>query len=867
MRISNTLVFTIGTSLIIAVLWSTAVSQEKKSPVKPTPAKTEAKQKPKKRKPRGPEKPALAAIEFDGVKRSLAQPGRQLDLPACTQNKSGEIFIAYIDHNGKEDQLKLAKMTEDILSPLSTIGPPGIIHDPTLTVDLSGAVWCFWGQTNDKDIVELFACRYDPVTTSTGEVISVAKSGGAETFADAGLDSNGRVWVTWQSMRNHRSDIFARYYDPKTDKWSKELPVTQTNEGDWEPQIEFDDQGNTWIVYDSAVGNEFNISLARVSPDRSIKIWPIAHSPRYEARASIAGTADGKGFWIAAERGKVRWALDSRGHGNNTGINAKKTILFGRFDIESGTFKTIPVGQAGKAGNPINLPTIGVAPDGSPWVSYRYFERVLWRIAVTRYDVEKGMWSQARRIDGSTFGQDRSSHFLTGKDGKLWHCWTSDLRDTKASKEAGIYLAAINPDLKLPIAQQAKADPDLLSDTFSPSQSTPERPFKDRHTWKIDGTEHGLFWGDVHRHTDVSNCRTGYDGCINEHFRYAYDIGKLDFMGTSDHTDVGKIYSPYEWWHNQKMHDVFHTPGRFNSLYVYEREQRWPWGHRNVVFTDRGGPLVYIQRSRYLSSIWQKDLPAKPGIETEEIDPPELWDILERSGKNVAIVSHTGATGMGTDWGRYDKIDYRMETLVEIFQGARVSYEGAGAPQPTAGLRPDEKYTVNGDAKNAPPPPTPVEDFGKYKAGLYQNALTLGHRLGVFTSSDHISTHVSYGGVYCKEFTREGIVEGFKARRTIAATDKIYLNFTCNGKPLGSIFSTENKPDLWFKVDGTGKLKRVTIVRNEKNWKVFDSIEGVSLEKKITDDSPGAGENRYYIRVEQEDGNMAWSSPVWVEVK
>jgi hypothetical protein len=33
-----------------------------------------------------------------------------------------------------------------------------------------------------------------------------------------------------------------------------------------------------------------------------------------------------------------------------------------------------------------------------------------------------------------------------------------------------------------------------------------------------------------------------------------------------------------------------------------------------------------------------------------------------------------------------------------------------------------------------------------------------------------------------------------------------------------------------------------------------------------TDPSPLAGENRYYLRIEQSDGNMAWSSPMWVTV-
>jgi hypothetical protein len=33
------------------------------------------------------------------------------------------------------------------------------------------------------------------------------------------------------------------------------------------------------------------------------------------------------------------------------------------------------------------------------------------------------------------------------------------------------------------------------------------------------------------------------------------------------------------------------------------------------------------------------------------------------------------------------------------------------------------------------------------------------------------------------------------------------------------------------------------------------------------DAHPVTGENRYYVRVEQEDGNLAWSSPVWIQKK
>ena len=83
--------------------------------------------------------------------------------------------------------------------------------------------------------------------------------------------------------------------------------------------------------------------------------------------------------------------------------------------------------------------------------------------------------------------------------------------------------------------------------------------------------------------------------------------------------------------------------------------------------------------------------------------------------------------------------------------------------------------------------------------GLCKN----GHKLGVFASSDHISQHTAFGGVYVEKFTREGIIEALNARRTVAGTDKIFLEFSCNGKPLGSIFESTTLPRLEISVSGT----------------------------------------------------------------
>jgi len=792
---------------------------------------------------------------MQGSAIAWAEEGYQIDFPAATVHE-GETKLVGLVHRNGQDEIVLARLAEgaDQIEVLATLNEPGVAHQPAIATTPSSTVWAFWGQVGADDVMHLMARSADGA--KLGELLTLSKSAGSDSFATAGTDSEGRVWVTWQSLRAGQADIFARYL--KADgNWSDEIAVATSPDGEWEPRISFDDAGNAWIAWDGSKGNEFNINLSRVSSDGEVATFPIGHSARYEARADITPTADGKGFWIAGERGRVRWGLDARGHGNNTGLNAQKEILFGRFDMASESFTDIPLGPPGKAGNPVNLPAIGVDAEGHPWVCYRYVDRNLWRLAVTRYDAKTNSWCARRRVPDATFGQDRRSDFLSDLTGQLRICYASDLRQNKTAQTSGIYLASLKTEIDLPVKVAPEAPADFSSEPFSASQETPERPADDRHKWKVGEETYGLYWGDLHRHTDVSNCRTGFDGCIAEHFRYAYDI-----MGTTDHTDVGKIYDPYEWWHNQRMHDALHSPRNFNTLYVYEREQKWPWGHRNIVFAQRGGPIVYINRATYRNSQWQKEFPVRPGV--EQIEPKELWGILEKYGKPVAAISHTGGTNMGTDWGVYDEpIDMEVETIVEIFQGARVSYEGIGAPQPLAGLKPKEGYTANTGAET-PAPPTPISDFGNFNAGVYQNALAQKHKLGVFASSDHISQHVSYGGVYCKDFTREGIIEGFRARRTVAATDKIYVDFTCNGQPMGTEMTTSEAPTIWFRINGTAPLKRVTIVRNEEDWKVLDDFQGGEFETELQDEAPLDGINRYYLRVEQVDGNMAWVSPVWV---
>ena len=812
---------------------------------------------------------------------ALATDKLQEDFPAMCLDATGTPWVAYVEWDGKADRLKIARRDGASLKVTATLAGPGIIHRPAIACDGTGAIWVIWSQVNASDVMDLHArCVVDG--KARDEAVMLATSPAGDVFADAGTDAAGRVWVAWQSFRNGQSDIYARCYDPSAGKWGKEIQVTSNRAGDWEPRLAFAGKGAA-IAFDSSRNGNFDVYLAQIAGSR-VTLKQITKTPFYEGRASIAASPDGGSYWIAWERGKQLWGKNTRGVSGSTGLNARKAIEVARFDIASGTItpltdpsvalraaapaKALPAApkkakKAPKAGGGVlNLPEIATDGAGNIWLAGRRGSGKFWTISLVTYDATRQAWSAPAGLPDSSFSQDRRCQAARDAGGALWLAWPSDKRTSNRALKSGVYLAKVDPLLALAAMPTSRTTPTATAAPAAPvarwGDDTPERTRADRHVWKVDGKTYYLYWGDFHRHTDISNCRVAEDGCIVDQFRYAYDIGLMDFLGTSDHTDAGKPYDPYEWWCSQKLADAFYAPSFFNSFYVYEREQRWPWGHRNVIFTERGGPIVYIKRALYKSMPWHKVLPVDAG--GTDITPMELWKLLRTNGMDVTIISHTGATGMGTDWDKYGQIDHAVENLVEIYQGARVSYEGTDTPQPTVGF--PKGKTLQADAHGSV---KTSKGFGQYNKGVYQNALRNGYNLGVFANSDHISTHTSFGGVYTESFTRKDILDALNARRTIAGTDKIFIEFTCNGHVLGRIFETADKPTMTVRVRGTAPLRAVTIVRNEMNIRrVAPKTATTDLDITFTDEEPIKGVNRYYVRVEQVDGNMGWASPVWV---
>ena len=199
-------------------------------------------------------------------------------------------------------------------------------------------------------------------------------------------------------------------------------------------------------------------------------------------------------------------------------------------------------------------------------------------------------------------------------------------------------------------------------------------------------------------------------------------------------------------------------------------------------------------------------------------------------------------TNFGTDWKDNDR---DLEPVVEIFQGCRMSSEAARAP-----------YAFNPDRD---------ERFAKAynPQGMVSGAWAKGYRLGVIASSDHNSTHISYAMVYTGDASRSGILDAIRKRHTYGATDNIILDVRMGGHFMGDEFKLDRAQPLHVYVRGTGPLSRVEIIRDGKVI-YSNHPQGQTTDFKFTDYEVTAGFHHYYARVQQADGMIAWSSPMFI---
>jgi hypothetical protein len=477
-----------------------------------------------------------------------------------------------------------------------------------------------------------------------------------------------------------------------------------------------------------------------------------------------------------------------------------------------------------------SVPRLALDDAGGLWLLVRHHPLTgrageVWVSSATRYDGRS--WLPLRRLPASTNIIDNRPA-LVPVDGGMLAVYSGDRRTGIADRDEDDLFAA-----QLGVEGTAAQEPGLDDVAETPKATLATVHPNERediarirnYRIEVGGKSLRLMRGEFHRHTEFTSHRD-QDGLFEDAWRYALDAGRLDWMGDGDHDNGGG--NEYMWWLIQKVTDLHFHPPYFVAAQTYERSVVFPNGHRNVIMPRRG-----------IRPLPRGELAGTP--ETGSPDTKLLYQYLKHFGGICA--SHTSGTNMGTDWRDNDPT---VEPVVEIYQGHRHNYEHFGAPRSA----------------------TEETQIGGYQpSGVVWNALEKGYRLGFESSSDHVSTHLSYGIVLTDDASRPGIIEAFRQRHSYAATDNIILDVRSGTHLMGDIFDTTEKPSLEISAVGTAPVAKLHVIRDNKY--VFSTEPGTPQVKlRYADDAAQRGQTHYYyVRIEQADGNLAWASPMWITYK
>jgi hypothetical protein len=804
------------------------------------------------------------------------------DFPAAAYGPDGTLWLAYISYTIKDESrrtgsmqltggMQLKEQPADFKAyytpefgdqlfvkyhrdgkwsePIAITGPTEDLVRCAIGVEGDGTAWVVYS-ANRQGHHSLYgrSIRGKDVAPQLGAEQRLTKSAGPELGPVMCTDQAGHLWLAHQSW-NDAGAAQIVVSQCQAGRWTERL-FTLGKQGSnlWYPAIAASPDGKVAVAYDIYQDGDYDVEVAVLEGANETR-HVVAGSPRFEARPALAYDAGGR-LWIAYEEGPEKWGKDYGALDANDGsplynVRSVRVACLADGKLMKPSVELPTSARQGQAQMNFQspryaYPKLGLDGKGRLWLTYR--DKL-----PTPFGVQPGAeWlTRARRLDGDKWTEpieiqhadgllDSRPVLLPHQGGGLLVLTNTDGRYTTPGViDNQIYAAVVDLPGEPVEPALVPRDPDIKKDGRRQAAETAAvnriRDYRVEH----NGKKLHLARGEFHRHTEIS-FDGGSDGSLEDMFRYAIDVAALDWIGNTDHdSGNGREYS---WWLIQKLTDAYHVGKAFKPIFAYERSVQYPHGHRNCIFARRG--------IRTLPRLIEND-PDKRVGGVHADDTKMLYRYLRELDGICA--SHTSATNMGTDWRDHDA---QLEPLVEIYQGDRNSYEYEEAPR--AGHDPQSNKL-------------PVSIGGWRPAGFLNHAMKeKGYRLGFQSSSDHISTHISYCIVLAESLDREAFVTAMKKRHCYAATDDIILDIRSGEHLMGEAFKTDAAPSLQITAIGTKPLTRVDIL---KDHEVVATLKPGNQEYKgtWTDPKPSAGVHYYYVRAMQEDDELAWGSPMWID--
>lgn len=365
----------------------------------------------------------------------------------------------------------------------------------------------------------------------------------------------------------------------------------------------------------------------------------------------------------------------------------------------------------------------------------------------------------------------------------------------------------------------------------------------------LPDTDYSIYWGTLHGESEKVDSADG----IDTYLRHIRDEIGNQFAATSNFESTDE--TPNEIWKQIITNVAEHNEeNRFTTILGLQ------W------FGDEGEGLRQLL-------YWKDNKPMMRKKDSKYTNLKKIFKI--HSQKEVlGIPTFSMADRVVTDFSDYNP-DY--ERVVEIYN----AWGSSECPELEGNLRPI-KTTGSG-----------IHEDPK---GSIRNALRQNMRFGFVAGglddrgiyedlfeSDQIQYTPGITAIIAIEQTRETLMQALYNRSCYATTGaKIVLGFYIAGSQMGTELTTKTKPGLAFNrhitgfISGTAPIKEVAILRNGE---IIHTLEPNELNTEFEYDDLGqlsgvalnSPDERppfvfYYLRVVQEDGHIAWSSPIWVDL-
>lgn len=359
-----------------------------------------------------------------------------------------------------------------------------------------------------------------------------------------------------------------------------------------------------------------------------------------------------------------------------------------------------------------------------------------------------------------------------------------------------------------------------------------------------------IFWGQLHGESERFDAGDNIETCL----RYLRDEKNFHFFATSSFENTEET-SNETWKIISSQIAEFNEDLRFSAFLGFQ----WV-----------GKPLE--EGIRQL--IYSKD--NKPILRKKDVKNSSLKKIYRAHSPKelLSITSFSMAKGMESNFKEFDS---DFERVVEIYNcwGSSECLKKEGNLRPiTAKSGKEILESEKGSIRQAL---NQNCRFGFVAGGLDDRGVYNGLYEG-----PQVQYSAGITAIIAAEQTREALFQALYQRSCYATTgDRIVLGFFIAGACMGSELNTKAKPGLIFNRHITGfvattePIKEIVIIRNGVPFKTINPAQtdyefAVDDTDSITKISLQSPDERppfiyYYLRVTQENGHIAWSSPIWVD--